>query len=419
MAVKQILLLDMTGATSVSGVDRYMEMIAEYMDLVEWKDDIRVFRVCLISDNNRLRPSFEDRGIKTIYTPLPSYVDAIVEEGIWMQRYGTHVLRILGEYIDTNLPTIIHIHTLNLIDIALDLKKKIKRSCIITHLHCIPWKGWIERENMAPFLRLYSHYYDSAGEIDPEQFRTNRSELESYNQADHIVCLTECAQDFVSRMSKKKIGSVRIIPNGISDLSGGAKCFYDVLDKVKLVFVGVLSKGKGILHVLQAMRIAQQMGVTLQLDVAGAYSDDIVERIQEDYQDLRIHLHGSLNREEVVSLYRQADIGIIASLQEQCSYVAIEMAMMGLPIITTAIDGLDEMFTDSVDALKIPVSYSRVKGLVPDIDYMAECIVRLSRDKNLREQIGTGARTLYQEKYTLERMGRGMFELYMEVFSVI
>lgn len=406
----------MTGASSVSGVDRYMEMLSIYMGSVEQQDEIRVLRICLISDDTRLRPSIETRGVRCLYIPLPCHVDAIIDEGAWMHRYGGHVLKIVQEYIDLDLPTIIHIHTLNLVDIALALKAQIKRAKIITHLHCIPWKGWINR-NLSTFLRLYSVYYDNDGEVDPELFRTNRAELESYCRADHIVCLTECAQRFVSRICKGRPVPLSLIPNGLSDLSEGESRSYEASDKVKLVFIGALTRGKGLHYVLDAMCIAQRQGVSLQLDVAGASSGDVAKWIQEGYPDLEVYLHGSLNREEVVSLYKQADIGIIASLQEQCSYVAIEMAMMGLPIITTAVDGLDEMFTDEVNALKVLVSFSRVRGLRPDVAYMSECIVRLAKDKALRERLGRGARELYLERYTLDKMGRETMRLYDELLA--
>lgn len=41
------------------------------------------------------------------------------------------------------------------------------------------------------------------------------------------------------------------------------------------------------------------------------------------------------------------------SLQEQHSYAAIEMAMFGMPMIITAVDGLDEMFVDEISCLKV------------------------------------------------------------------
>lgn len=73
----------MTGESTVSGVDRYMEMLTEY--LVHEKSSLswQVLRACLISDNKRLGVELVERGIKILYIPLPSCVQAIIDEALW------------------------------------------------------------------------------------------------------------------------------------------------------------------------------------------------------------------------------------------------------------------------------------------------------------------------------------------------
>lgn len=405
----------MTGASAVSGVDRYMEMLMEYLDCHIESLKLSVLRICLISDSQRLKVELVETGLKTLYIPLPCYIEGIIGEAFWMKRYGEQVLRIALDHLDPRLQTVIHIHTLNLIDIATRLKSCIPRSAIITHLHCIPWKGLINR-NLASFVRKYSVYCDNTP-INPINFQTNRSEIDSYTKADQIVCLTNCAQAFLEKMCVDKQVRTMLIPNGLSDLAGGLERTFEISDKLKIVFVGSLVRGKGLLYVLDAIRMAQNQGLKVQLDVLGASIDGVVKYIKEKYSDLDIKIHGTLVREEVMFWYRQADIGVIASLQEQCSYVAIEMAMMSLPIITTNIDGLDEMFIDDVNALKVSVAFSRTRGLIPDIVYMSECILRLAQDKSLRARLGNGARKLFLDNYTLEQMGTKTIQMYEDILG--
>ena len=52
---------------------------------------------------------------------------------------------------------------------------------------------------------------------------------------------------------------------------------------------------------------------------------------------------GRLNKEQVYDFYQIADIGVMPSMHEQCSYVAIEMMMFGLPMIISTTTGLKEM----------------------------------------------------------------------------
>lgn len=413
--LEQVVLLDMTGASTVSGVDRYMEMLTEYLSTSQRGRALRVLRICLISDSKRLSVELKEGAARNLYIPLPCSVDAIIDEAFWMKRYGEQVNRIALSHINPSLRTVIHIHTLNLIDIAISLKARIDSSAIVTHLHCIPWKGLINR-NLASFLQRYSAY-NNGSNIDPGHFQTNRSEIDAYTKADEVVCLTNCAKAFVERMCAGRTPKISLIPNGLSDFFAETERTFDTSDKLRLVFVGSLVRGKGLCYVLEAMRIAQERGLEMQLDVVGAPVEGIVKQTRHKYPDLSVNIHGTLSRAEVISLYRQADVGVIASLQEQCSYVAIEMAMMSLPIITTAVDGLDEMFTDGVNALKVPVSFSRVRGLSPDVVYMAECILRLARDKSLRASLGHGARALYQGSYTLEQMGEETVKMYEDILK--
>ena len=72
---------------------------------------------------------------------------------------------------------------------------------------------------------------------------------------------------------------------------------------------------------------------------------------------------GVVSFNELKKLYSESTIGIIPSLHEQCSYVAIEMSMFGLPIIVSDVDALSEMFEDEINALKIPLLFDEDFGL--------------------------------------------------------
>jgi len=124
---------------------------------------------------------------------------------------------------------------------------------------------------------------------------------------------------------------------------------------------------------------------------------------------------GCISFHELIKYYRRCDAGIIASLQEQSSYVAIEMAMFGLPIITTAVDGLDEMFTDNVNALKVNTRFSLFFGLTADVDTIADKIIILIENRQLRLLLGKNVRYLYESDFTLKRMIQQTVAVYHEV----
>lgn len=72
---------------------------------------------------------------------------------------------------------------------------------------------------------------------------------------------------------------------------------------------------------------------------------------------------GHLERKELKKWYQMADIGVIPSYTEQCSYVGIEMMMHGLPIVTSDGFGLRDMFKDQGNAIVVPIG-KRTKKMV-------------------------------------------------------
>ncbi|GHU63140.1 hypothetical protein FACS1894160_3210 [Bacteroidia bacterium] len=212
--------------------------------------------------------------------------------------------------------------------------------------------------------------------------------------------------------------NIKVIYNGINDLGNDSsnKEPKNASDTIQCLFVGVLSESKGIFYILKALRQVQSKGYKVVLNMAGACSSSVHKQITEEYNDLQVNVLGRISFEELQKYYQESDIGIIASLQEQCSYVAIEMAMFGLPIVTTAVDGLDEMFTDGVDALKVNTLFSKVFGLRVDVDMMADKIISLIENDALRRQLGENARKLYKERFNLETMMQKTVAEYKSLF---
>ena len=111
----------------------------------------------------------------------------------------------------------------------------------------------------------------------------------------------------------------------------------------------------------------------------------------------RITFTGKLDKEELYQYYRIADVGVMPSFHEQCSYVGIEMTMHGVPLIGTSSTGLGEMITDN---LKVRLDESQEEQL--SVEFLADKIVYvLSAPENVWRQT---SRERYERYYTLENM---------------
>ncbi len=394
-----LFLLDISVAENTSGVDRYIKTLI--FGLKSYSS-IQVYRICLIRNEKLLFPKQKKTGKCTeIFIPFPQISSEIISERYWLQKYNEQVYRLIAHLFKPEEKNIIHIHTLNLIDLAALIRKKIPCK-IITHLHCIPWKNLYNTDRHR-FNILYAlELLKSDNNTDENLFIVNNCEIDSYTIPDQIICVTQCAKSFLIDIMKQKGKLIDIIPNGIQDFKIASKSKKNSKE-VKLLYVGLVSESKGLFFLLQALRKIQEK-YNVSLTIAGKYKHIDRQRIYDEYGDLNLNLLGVVPFNKLKKLYQESDIGIIPSLQEQSSYVAIEMAMFGLPIITTTVDGLDEMFTDEVNALKVNTKFSKVFGLSLDIEMLAEKIILLIKNEKQRKQLGANARRLYHEKFTLDRM---------------
>lgn len=400
--------MNMSVANNTSGVDRYIQVLIEGLELLG-RFDLYWINFCHDPARRLLKEERKDGYVKTII-PLPEKFNEIIQEKYWMEKYNEQVLRLINHIFDKECNSIIHIHTLNLIELANVLRNKF--GCkIITHLHCIPWKSYFN-SNRKLFNKLYQDYYFEC-EKPKTEYITNFCEEKSYKLSDHIICVTDCGKSFLQRIFEIDQPQISVVQNGInylpriSGLNNRAK-----EGGFNLLYVGVISESKGLKFILDALKIIVAKKYNVHLNIAGKGSEKIISNLKQEYKNLPISFLGCLPFEELREYYESCDIGILASLQEQSSYVAIEMMQYSLPIITSAVDGLDEMFTDNINALKVDTCFSEIDGLSLDINLMADKIILLMESDELRQKLSKNVEHLYLKKYTLERLIEETVQVY-------
>lgn len=408
MIKHNIILIDMSNSMGASGVYSYLQcLIKGLVDINKYN----VFWINLIQDKKVLfHKVINNDGFTHILIPLPEATNEIIRENYWMDKFNTIVWDIACHHFEASAPTIIHIHTLNNISLAKYIASKLEQSRIITHLHCIPWKDLYNR-NMKQFLELYNTYYIDENFADIKPFLTHSCELDSYHESDKVICVTRCAARFLEVLMKVPLDKIVVIPNGMHDMCSIIPHIkMNKHEKVNLLYVGALIASKGLPFILRAVRMVAAKGYSISLDIAGAGSSLLKESLMRDWGDLPINFLGKISREELAGYYQRSDIGIIASVQEQASYVALEMAMFGMPIIVTSVDGLDEMFEDGKNALKIKVTFG--DELNVDVGSISDAIISLIENPSFAGCIGKNARKLYEDKLSGNLMLRRTCEVY-------
>lgn len=397
-----LILMDMTNAGNINGVSRCVQVLAE--SFARDKD----FNVTWVRFTHNIVENVEfqiTKGYTLLRIPLPKDIATFLRLKSVRRTYWQEAYKTLLPYLDGN--PILHIHTLNLMELALFIKKQLPCK-IVTHLHCLPWKG-LYNTDMKCFNQLYERYYIKKDFSNPLQYIRQEHECLAYTRSDCLVCVTECARDFIQHVCPNHT-DIRVVTNGIQDLTLSETRRTDS-KPLRCLFVGSSHTSKGLGFVLAAMQ-----GVLIQhpamLTIVGAIPKTQREKILSQFPFLDIHFTGQVEFGLLRRIYADSDIGLIGSIQEQCSYVAIEMMMAGLPVITTDVDGLDELFIDGYNGTKIPVTFNAKHGLQVDVIKMSEAIIQLGRNAKLRKQMGRNARKQYLKRHSLKQMIGSMKEIY-------
>lgn len=409
-----LLLMDMTCEGNTSGVDRYLLNLIHGLQV--YKKRIHIYQISLVNGRNSLFLREEETDeVTRILIPLPENSASIITEIYWTDKYNQVVCQMIEPIYRNKKNLLIHIHTLNLIDLALEIKKR-TGAPVITHLHCIPWKG-IYNIDQQRFNRLYYSYYYAPEKIDKKLYFTHPGEECSYTDADAIIACTQCAGYFLQKMMGIPEQKITVITNGMDDRASG-KTENRNKKQIELLFVGAVVAAKGIFYILEALRMIVKDGYSILLHIAGSASHSVVNLIQSRFPDVPVHIMGCVPFDALKAYYEKCQIGIIGSLQEQSSYVAIEMSMFGMPVITTAVDGLDEIFSDRTDALKVSTHFSTAKGLSVDVEEMYQRITELIEHPELALQLSRNIRLLYEKKHTLDTMINQVVRVYEKCMKI-
>jgi glycosyltransferase len=408
-----LFLMDMINVGAMNGVTRYLNILA---GLLSQKNIYHVTWIRFTWDRKLLGiKRIVCDGYVQIIIPLPHDMNRLLGNPHCMRDYNKVVFHLLKEDFEKGGICILHLHTLNLIDLAMYIKQRVPCK-IITHLHCIPWKG-LYNTDKERFNDLYQKYYLGKGDVRMSDFISKRYELQSYLFSDAVVCVTACAKDFILRFCVVPSSRIRVIYNGMKDECKERDIRRKKVDfPVKCLYVGNMNESKGLHLILKALNLVREKYPVI-LTVAGQCSQKQREKWQEEYPNLFLKFTGLIPFEELKQCYIDNEIGIIASLQEQCSYVALEMMMFGLPVVTTNVDGLDELFVQNENALKVPTCYDENVGLTVNLEQLSTAILELIEKKNLRERIGHNARHTFIDRFTETRMVEETHNLYQAVLQ--
>jgi glycosyltransferase involved in cell wall biosynthesis len=177
----------------------------------------------------------------------------------------------------------------------------------------------------------------------------------------------------------------------------------------RLLFVGRLSREKGVPYLLEAVAllVAQGEAVELHLVGAGPLEDELRQRTQTLSITDHVQFHGFVPQGAALRrLYRESDIFILPSIQDQQPKVLMEAMSQSVPVIATQVGGIPSTIQDGETGLLVPPAQPEA---------IAEAVCRVTQDSELRHRLikqglaYTRAHTVEQETACMMRQVAAYF----------
>ena len=179
---------------------------------------------------------------------------------------------------------------------------------------------------------------------------------------DAVVSLSPSSTDILKSIYQVPPNKIAEIPNGymakaatpIQRVKARERLGIPMSTKLML-FIGRPTQYKGIIPLLKSIKIVRKQYPEIRCALIGSF------HIYMDYwafgKDVAANLicTGRLTQKELELWYAAADVGVIPSYSEQCSFVGLEMKRASMVIVSSDANGLCDMFEDEETAFVAPI----------------------------------------------------------------
>ena len=220
-----------------------------------------------------------------------------------------------------------------------------------------------------------------------------------------VILLAENLYKDIAKYVKRE--DVYICPNGIPNLRKGEFEARRKNEVPYLLFLSNLLISKGVIVLLDALKILKEKEYTFVCQFIGGETAEInaVQFFEEvnkrELSDLVTYV-GRKVREEKEAFFRQADIFVFPTYYETFGLVNLEAMEYKLPVISTNEGGIPDIVKDGENGLicekQNPVS-------------LADCIAKLLDDEELRVKMGSAGHEKFCREFTLDKFENRMRDI--------
>jgi colanic acid/amylovoran biosynthesis glycosyltransferase len=233
---------------------------------------------------------------------------------------------------------------------------------------------------------------------------------EKLEAATFVATVTAANQEYLESVLRGRV-RLQVVANSVDVRRLGSPPRERDPEADLVLAVARLVEKKGLTDLVLACGLLAARGVDLRLEIVG--DGPLRDALEETalLSQAPVTFRGALPQEEVLELYPRAAVFclpcVVASNGDRDGLPTsvLEAMVHGVPVVTTAVNGLGEL-----------VVHGRTGLIVPERDpcALADAVGYLLADPDLAEQLGAEGRRLVESEFTLERSVSSLRSLFPE-----
>ncbi|WP_434639965.1 glycogen synthase [Thermoanaerobacterium thermosaccharolyticum] len=232
--------------------------------------------------------------------------------------------------------------------------------------------------------------------------------------ADRIIAVSNDSKKDIMKCYNVPEDKIEVIYNGI-DLNQYKKTGVNIarkkygIDGRYILFVGRISRQKGIIHLIDAVKYLPQ-DVKVVLCASTPDTEEIKMEMEEKvklYPNI-IWIDKMVTKEEIIELYSNAEVFVCPSIYEPFGIINLEAMACNTPVVASATGGIKEVVVDGETGFLVE------PGNPEDL---AEHIKKLLDDRELAATFGANGRKRVEEMFSWESIAKKTYDMYEDVIE--
>lgn len=212
------------------------------------------------------------------------------------------------------------------------------------------------------------------------------------------------------------VKNIHVVPNGISFNPRPGDKFKKNRNTLIVSYLGNLLESKGVLDIIKAAKIVVDKFPNMQFKFAGSWwaqepeiKKCILRFIRQDHLENKIEFVGRVLGDEKEKFLVDTDIFVFPSWREGHPIVIIEAMAAGCPVISTKnVGAIPETVIDGKTGILVEKKNPKA---------IAQAIIKLIEDSELRVKMGRAGRKRYEQYYTQEKNVESMIRVFEKILG--